>query len=141
MSFGFKLANAHNTNRATGNFQCIIDIKCIDLHSKGSASYVSLGFTCSAPKVSGDFAERFEGGSRSIPSELSTFLNLETRHGLFRQTISTFETIGTHWNVWNWLLLGRRCSGRAIVLMPRATANRLRWSSATNRTFGKHLDY
>jgi hypothetical protein len=40
VSLGFKTANAENTTRTTGNFQCIIDIKCIDLHIKvkGSAS-------------------------------------------------------------------------------------------------------
>jgi hypothetical protein len=33
VSFGFKTTNTYNTNRTTGNFQCIIDIKCIDFHS------------------------------------------------------------------------------------------------------------
>src|SRR5262245_58259792 len=38
VSFGFKTANTYNANRATGHFQCSIDIKGTDLHSKGSAS-------------------------------------------------------------------------------------------------------
>src|SRR5262245_66278702 len=44
VSLGFKTANTYNANRPTGNFQCIIDIKCIDLHSKASASGSSTVF-------------------------------------------------------------------------------------------------
>src|SRR4030095_500409 len=50
VSFGFKIANTPNTNRANGNFERIIDVKCIDLHGAGSVSYVSLGFACSVLK-------------------------------------------------------------------------------------------
>src|SRR5687767_6245799 len=32
VSFGFKTANAYNTNRPAGNVQRVIDVKCVDLH-------------------------------------------------------------------------------------------------------------
>jgi hypothetical protein len=57
--WGFKTANACNTDRATRNFEGVIDVKCIDLHGAVSVYHVSLGFTSSPPNP-----QRFCGTAR-----------------------------------------------------------------------------
>ena len=51
MSLGFKAANACNTDRATGNFERVIDIECIDLHIKvkGAELFKTASFVMRRP--------------------------------------------------------------------------------------------